>query len=178
MLEAGLPCSSETLSVWKTTILAGYTVERPVTPSMPSGCPASQDLLVRAAERGANLGAITHGLMRLLDRYGAADLQAAIREALERDVPHPDLFKLLMTKVTQQNENSVLNDFTNQMRRVSLVGAVQATNQPAGPTLPTARAPVPSQPRPMARAAPQPPLNSLFLPLAQPQPMRQNSLMR
>ena len=52
--------------------------------------PASQDLLLRAAERGANLGAITTGLMRLLDRYGAADLQAAILEALERDVPHPE----------------------------------------------------------------------------------------
>lgn len=39
--------------------------------------PASRDLLVRAAGRGANLGAITRGLMRLLDRYGAADLQAA-----------------------------------------------------------------------------------------------------
>ena len=44
--------------------------------------PASQNMLVRAAERGANLGAITNGLTRLLDRYSAANLQAAIHGAL------------------------------------------------------------------------------------------------
>jgi transposase len=60
--------------------------------------PASQDLLVRAAERGANLGAITNGLTRLLDRYGAADLQAAIREALDHDVPHPNAVRLALER--------------------------------------------------------------------------------
>src|SRR6202790_1990031 len=50
--------------------------------------PASQTLLARAAERGANLGAITAALLRLLERYDAARLQAAILEAVERDVPH------------------------------------------------------------------------------------------
>ena len=39
--------------------------------------PACQ-LLVRAAERGANIGAQTTALLRLLDRYGAAELQAAV----------------------------------------------------------------------------------------------------
>ena len=60
--------------------------------------PASRDLLVRAADRGANLGAITNGLTRLLDRYGAADLQAAIREALDRDVPHPNAVRLALER--------------------------------------------------------------------------------
>jgi len=64
--------------------------------------PASQDLLIRAAERGANLGAITNGLIRLLDRYGAADLQAAIREALERDVPHPNAVRLALERRREQ----------------------------------------------------------------------------
>ena len=64
--------------------------------------PASQDLLIRAAERGANLGAITNGLTRLLDRYGAADLQAAIREALERDVPHPNAVRLALERRREQ----------------------------------------------------------------------------
>jgi transposase len=64
--------------------------------------PASQELLVRAAERGANLGAITNGLTRLLDRYGAADLQAAIREALERDVPHPNAVRLALERRREQ----------------------------------------------------------------------------
>src|SRR4051794_2591417 len=60
--------------------------------------PASQDLLLRAAERGTNLGAITNGLVRLLDRYGATELQAAIREALERDVPHPNAVRLALER--------------------------------------------------------------------------------
>ena len=50
--------------------------------------PASRDLLVRAAERGHPLGALTSALLRLLDRFGAAELQAGIEEALARDVPH------------------------------------------------------------------------------------------
>src|SRR5271157_2863854 len=58
--------------------------------------PASQTLLARAAERGANLGAITSALIRLLDRNSAADLQAAILEALERDVPHPNAVRLAL----------------------------------------------------------------------------------
>jgi transposase len=64
--------------------------------------PASQDLLMRAAERGANLGAITSGLTRLLDRYGAADLQASILEALERDVPHPNAVRLALERRREQ----------------------------------------------------------------------------
>jgi len=60
--------------------------------------PASQELLIRAAERGANLGAITTGLLRLLDRYGAAELQAAIREALDRGVPHPNAVRLALER--------------------------------------------------------------------------------
>ena len=51
--------------------------------------PASQTLLIRAAERGANLGTITAALMRLLAQTSAAEMQAAILEALQRGVPHP-----------------------------------------------------------------------------------------
>jgi hypothetical protein len=58
--------------------------------------PASQTLLVRAAERGDNLGVITAGLMRLLSRYGAAELQAAIIEALTRGVPHTNAVRLAL----------------------------------------------------------------------------------
>jgi hypothetical protein len=51
--------------------------------------PASHALMLRAAERGANLGNITTHLLRLLDRYGAAELQAAIEETLASDAaPH------------------------------------------------------------------------------------------
>jgi len=64
--------------------------------------PASQDLLLRAAERGANLGAITSGLVRLLERYGAGELQAAIREALDRGVPHPNAVRLALERRREQ----------------------------------------------------------------------------
>ena len=68
------------------------------TDRLAQAAPASQDLLLRAAERGANLGAITTGLIRLLDRYGAAELQIAIREALERGVPHPNAVRLALER--------------------------------------------------------------------------------
>jgi hypothetical protein len=64
--------------------------------------PASQALLERAAERGANLGAITAGLLRLLDRYDAAALQTAILEALERDVPHPNAVRFALERQREQ----------------------------------------------------------------------------
>ena len=58
------------------------------TDRLAQAAPRSRDLLVRAAERGHSLGAITSALLRLLDRFGAAELQAGIEEALVRDVPH------------------------------------------------------------------------------------------
>src|SRR5271155_5093973 len=60
--------------------------------------PASKTLLIRAAERGSNLGSITGALLRLLDRYGAAELQAAIIEALDRNVPHPSAVRLALER--------------------------------------------------------------------------------
>ena len=58
--------------------------------------PEAEALLVRAAARGDQLGAITAALMRLLDRYGAGELQAAIRDALQRGVPHPNAVRLAL----------------------------------------------------------------------------------
>jgi len=52
--------------------------------------PASKQLLLQAAERGANLGSITAALLRLLDSYGAVELEAAIEESLAREVAHPN----------------------------------------------------------------------------------------
>jgi transposase len=64
--------------------------------------PASQTLLRQAAERGHNLGAITATLMRLLERYGAAELQAAITAALASDVPHPNAVCLAIERRREQ----------------------------------------------------------------------------
>ncbi len=58
--------------------------------------PASQQLLEGAAARGENLGSITMSLLRLVDRYGAAQVQIAILAALERGVPHPNAVRLAL----------------------------------------------------------------------------------
>lgn len=55
-----------------------------------------------AAERGGNLRAIAAGLTRLLLRYGAAELQAAVIEALDRDVPHPNAVRFALERRRQE----------------------------------------------------------------------------
>jgi hypothetical protein len=72
------------------------------TDRLAQAVPASQVLLIRAAERGANLGAITAALMRLLERTSAAELQFAILEALERGVPHPNAVRLALERRREQ----------------------------------------------------------------------------
>ena len=58
---------------------------------LAQAAPANTELLRQAAERGHTQGALTAELMRLLmDRYGAAALQAALLEtlALRRRLRH------------------------------------------------------------------------------------------
>ena len=55
---------------------------------LAAAAPASRELLTRLAQRGANLGSATTRLLRLLDEFGAARLEPAIREAIEKDIPH------------------------------------------------------------------------------------------
>jgi len=50
--------------------------------------PSTRALLERLAERGNNLGSATARLLVLLDTHGADALEAAVREVLEREVPH------------------------------------------------------------------------------------------
>ncbi len=66
--------------------------------------PNSRALLTQAAERGDNLGSITATLLRLLDRYGALELEAAIAEALARGVPHPNAVRLSLQRRREQRE--------------------------------------------------------------------------
>ena len=68
------------------------------TDRLAQAAPASTALLTQAAERGDNLGAITAALLRLLQRYGAAELQTAIEEALARGVPHPNAVRLALER--------------------------------------------------------------------------------
>jgi transposase len=68
--------------------------------------PASRDLLIGAAERGGNLGTITAALLRLLDRYGAAELQAGLLEALAGGVPHPNAVRLALERRREARNQS------------------------------------------------------------------------
>ena len=65
---------------------------------LAQAAPASAELLRRAGARGENLGSITAALMRLQGRWGAAALQAAITEALARDVAHPNAVRLALER--------------------------------------------------------------------------------
>jgi transposase len=61
--------------------------------------PAARTLMLRAAEGGGNLGNITAQLLRLLDRYGAAELQAAIEETLASGAaPHQNPVRLVLER--------------------------------------------------------------------------------
>ena len=51
--------------------------------------PPTSRLLISLAERGRNLGSATAALLRLLDAYGPVELDLAVKEALDRDAPHP-----------------------------------------------------------------------------------------
>ncbi len=58
--------------------------------------PASVELLTQAGARGENLGSITAALLRLVDRYGATEVQTAVLTALARKVPHPNAVRLAL----------------------------------------------------------------------------------
>ena len=60
--------------------------------------PNSERLLADAAKRGGHLGSIVAALLRLLDEYGAAELETAIGEALKRGVPHPNAVRLSLAR--------------------------------------------------------------------------------
>jgi transposase len=64
--------------------------------------PNSRELLTAAASRGQNLGSLSAALLRLLDRYGATELEAAIGEALSRGVPHPNAVRLALERRREQ----------------------------------------------------------------------------
>jgi hypothetical protein len=71
---------------------------------LAQAAPNSRDLLLAAAARGENLGSLTAALLRLLDAYGTSELQAAIGEALQRGVPHPNAVRLSLERRREQRE--------------------------------------------------------------------------
>ena len=88
--------------------------------------PAVADLLQRAAQRGHNLGSITAELSKLLDRYGATPMQAAVAEALARDVPHPNAVRLALERARHADQMPPPVDTPLSERARSLDVTVQA----------------------------------------------------
>jgi transposase len=74
------------------------------TDRLAQAVPQSRDLLTQAADRGEPLGRITAALLDLLDRYGATELQAAIQEALQRGVPHPNAVRMALERRREVRE--------------------------------------------------------------------------
>lgn len=60
--------------------------------------PSCQAFLIEAAAQGYSLRTIIAQLLRLLDSYGATELEMAIAEALKREVPHPNVVRLCLEK--------------------------------------------------------------------------------
>jgi hypothetical protein len=64
--------------------------------SLTRAVPACQILMIRAAERGANIGALTTAMLRLLDRYG--ELQAAVENALSTGSAHAATVRIALER--------------------------------------------------------------------------------
>lgn len=71
------------------------------TDRLVQAVPASRALLTQAVERGEPLGQTIRALTDLLERYGVAELTAAIAEALGRGVPHPNAVSLALARRRQ-----------------------------------------------------------------------------
>ena len=62
------------------------------------GAPSSRALLEQAAGRGQPLRGIVSSLLALLGDYGAAELEHAIVEALQQQVPHPNAVRQVLER--------------------------------------------------------------------------------
>ena len=66
--------------------------------SLTRAVPVCQDLLEQAARRGDNIGSLCTTLLDLLEHYGAAELEVAVKEALAAGVPHPNPVRLALER--------------------------------------------------------------------------------
>jgi len=60
--------------------------------------PCSHDFMMEAAQQGYALSAIVKQLIKLLDLYGAKELELAMNAALLRKVPHPNAVRIELQK--------------------------------------------------------------------------------
>jgi transposase len=66
--------------------------------------PSSKEMLRMCAERGGGLGGLTSGLLKLLDLYGAAELEQAIREAVESQSVHLSAVRLVLERRRREKD--------------------------------------------------------------------------
>lgn len=64
----------------------------------------AQDFLNASVAHGYFLGAIVRQLLRLLDDYGAAALNAAMLDALKRKVPHPNSVRVSLQRTVDEQQ--------------------------------------------------------------------------
>jgi transposase len=95
------PAHVEALIAWKRQAHRHRATDR-----LALAAPASRTLLIRAAECSDNLGSITTTLLQLLERYGASELNAAIIEALDRDLPHPNAVRLALERRRDERQQA------------------------------------------------------------------------
>lgn len=66
--------------------------------------PLSAKFLSQAVQRGYRLRTITANCCEMLEDYGAVELEAAMAEALSRDVPHPNAVRISLEKRREQRQ--------------------------------------------------------------------------
>jgi transposase len=71
------------------------------TDALVHALPAAAEFLAAAAAHGYNLGSVTAALDRLRARHNPEDLEAALREALGRGVPHPNAVTLALERLRE-----------------------------------------------------------------------------
>ncbi|WP_256990761.1 hypothetical protein [Burkholderia sp. HI2714] len=94
----GRTCSKDPMHIKTLQSFKRAAREHRGVDGLTKAVPMCQVLLVRAAERGANIGAITTALLRLLDRYGAAEVRDAVEEALRTGSPHSNTVRLVLER--------------------------------------------------------------------------------
>lgn len=70
--------------------------------------PGAQIFLMKAAERGYNLGSQVSTLLRLLDMYGAKDCEIALLLSVEKDIPHVNTVRLILEKNRDEQDQKPL----------------------------------------------------------------------
>jgi transposase len=78
------------------------------TSELTQAIPAMADLLARAAAKGHHLASMTRVLGQMLEHYGAQAMQAAVAEALLRDVPHHNAVRLALERARQERRDRPL----------------------------------------------------------------------